>query len=239
MTEHSDDGTPDHEDAAPTDAAESVQSTVDPTPPPWGDDFNPERAWQTITHLRGREKELEADAKNWGRLREDPDYQRQVLADLGFEVEDADDQDDEDEYLDDDDPVAPIRKELSELQQWKAEQAASQARAEFNQHLDRLAGDAKVDLDDDDRDYLLNRSIKAGFNPQATEAAFTAFVERQKRLEQQAIERYSKSKRSPAAPQSGRSGEQTIDPNATPQQRAAARRERMAATMAAEADEAP
>jgi hypothetical protein len=50
-------------------AAEAPKPTAPPEPvatapetPPWGEDFNPERAWKTIQNLREREKELSKHA---------------------------------------------------------------------------------------------------------------------------------------------------------------------------------
>lgn len=46
---------------APTPAAPAQEPTQPQQPtetPPWGDDFDPARAWHTITQLREREKEL-------------------------------------------------------------------------------------------------------------------------------------------------------------------------------------
>lgn len=37
-----------------------MESVPDASSPPWGDDFNAEKAWGLVTHLRGREKELQA-----------------------------------------------------------------------------------------------------------------------------------------------------------------------------------
>jgi len=38
--------------------AQGQQNTDQAETPPWGDDFDPARAWKTIQHLREREKEL-------------------------------------------------------------------------------------------------------------------------------------------------------------------------------------
>lgn len=80
---------------------ETAQAAVEPTsetPVPWGDDFNAERAWKTITHLRDREKELEKQAKEFERLQSDPDAFREFVSQRGYELPDEDEPEpDEDE----------------------------------------------------------------------------------------------------------------------------------------------
>lgn len=71
---------------------ETAQDAVEPTEPssespaPWGEDFNPDRAWRTITHLRDREKELEKQAKEFERLQNDPTAFRALAEQYGYEI---------------------------------------------------------------------------------------------------------------------------------------------------------
>jgi hypothetical protein len=89
---------------------ETAQDAVEPNEPvaeapaPWGDDFNPDRAWRTITHLRDREKELEKQAKEFERLRNDPDAFREFVSELGYELPEDDDEPDTHEQPDFRDP---------------------------------------------------------------------------------------------------------------------------------------
>jgi hypothetical protein len=195
-------------------SAEAAQGAVEPNAPaPWGDDFNPERAWQTISHLRGREKELESKAKQFERLAEDEDALREFLAERGFTF----DEDDEEEPFDgttEDDPTAELRTKLSELEQWKAQQEAERGLAQFNKDLDGFAKEASVELSDLDREFILSQTIKGGNNPKAAKAAFDRFVEHRQAQEKAILDRYLKSKTEgvPSPPQPGKAGKAEFDP---------------------------
>ena len=155
-------------------AAQSVE-VADGSPPPWGDDFDAARAWQTISHLRGREKELESDAKAWKRFREDEDARRETLTELGYSIADDDDEDLDDEDFDDE-PVTQVpkalQKELDELKTWRSQQEQKEARQAFDDHLNSLAQGAEIELSPFERRAILAASIEAGFKPQHTEKAF-------------------------------------------------------------------
>lgn len=197
-------------------SAEAAQSAVEPeapsAPAPWGDDFNPDRAWQTITHLRGREKELEQQAKQYERLRSDPDAQRQFLADLGYEVDEDTGVDDEVE--DPDDPIQPLTQKLSELEAWKAQQEHQASLDAFNKDIAGFAAEAKVELTEDDKFLLLQKTFQTGGNPAAARKAFDAHVELIKARDKAIIDRYLKSKSDgvPSAPQPGKAGRAEFDP---------------------------
>lgn len=60
-------------------AQEQTQQPAETQTPPWGDDFDPARAWHTITSLREREKELSRQVLT-------PE-QREQLAEYGSLVE--------------------------------------------------------------------------------------------------------------------------------------------------------
>lgn len=198
-----------------TDAAPETGAGED-APTPWGDDFNPERAWKTISHLRGREKELEAQAKQFQKLREDPDALREFLAEQGLEFAEDDedtDVDPENAWVDDEDPdpTAELRKQVQELSQWQQQQLVNQAQAEFNEHIEQLASQEGVELDDFDRETILARSIQTGFTRDTTEKAFKSLVERNKQREQKALDAWRQSKRAPHVSASGKSATQKID----------------------------
>src|SRR5688500_13361811 len=96
-------------------------AATEPAAPPWGDDFDAQRAWETITKLRGFEKQ----AKEFERIQSDDDARAEWLKSQGYEIADdePDDSDDE-ELFEEDDPIAPVRTELEEIKQWKAQQEA-------------------------------------------------------------------------------------------------------------------
>lgn len=52
-------------DDANTKGSQSTATNSNPQNPPWGDDFDPARAWKTIQHLRGREADLEREKKEF------------------------------------------------------------------------------------------------------------------------------------------------------------------------------
>jgi hypothetical protein len=204
-------------------SADAAQSAETDAPPPWGDDFNADRAWKTISHQRRREAELEPDAKSWKRFREDDEYRREVLSELGYEVGGDDDNLEED--FEDDTPTDDPR--LSKFEKFIEEQQAKEANQQFNDHLDTLSGENK--LSKKERDWLKAESVQNGFTPQATEKAYKEFVEWRDERDKAAVERYTKSKQAPnTPPQPGRSGEEKRNPRDRNARRAA-----MAAAMVA------
>lgn len=166
----------------PTDEPADVQSTPEPdavtpeTPeaveeeevvvPPWGDDFDPERAWKTITHLRSREKELEATQKEYDRLKSDPDAQAKFLEQLGYELADDDTDEPADvvDVEDDDEPLDPLEQRLArieELEAQRAQEAQTQRLVQYVEHeFDEIGG-----LSDDQRTFVLNHARLLPFTP--------------------------------------------------------------------------
>jgi hypothetical protein len=158
----------------PVEAAQSAPETTD-APPPWGEDFDAARAWQTITHQRRREAELEA---------------------VGYEVEEDDIEDDEPGTNPD---VAALKQQLDDLAQWREQREAEERAAAFNADVDRLAEEADVELDSDDREWIAYRASKAqgGFTPEAVQAAFKALYDRDIARAQRYGERLKNSKKAP------------------------------------------
>lgn len=67
------------QDAPEAGAAQQAGQT--PQTPPWGDDFDPERAWNTIQKLREREKELEKQPRLTPEQKKQlTEYQQQIEA---------------------------------------------------------------------------------------------------------------------------------------------------------------
>lgn len=190
---------------------ETAQAAVEPTsetPVPWGDDFNPERAWKTITHLRDREKELEKQAREFERLQQDDSAFKEFVSQRGYEI--PDDEIEEPDDFPTDQPTSDPR--VDEIYQWKQQQEVDKALTAFHSDIDAKAEKAGVNVDQVDRDWLLQESIKGGFTPDAVNKAFDSLAERNKQLEQAAIERYIASKRAPTPPQPGKAGAPEFDP---------------------------
>jgi hypothetical protein len=180
----------------PVEAAQSAPETTD-APPPWGEDFDAARAWQTITHQRRREAELEAVAKEFERLKSDPDAQKEFISGLGYEVEEDDIEDDDESGVNPD--VAALKQQLDDLAQWREQREAEERAAAFNADVDRLAEEADVELDSDDREWIAYRASKAqgGFTPEAVQAAFKALYDRDIARAQRYGERLKNSKKAP------------------------------------------
>jgi hypothetical protein len=179
----------------PVEAAQSAPETTD-APPPWGEDFDAARAWQTISHLRSRETELEKQAREYERLQSDPDAQKEFLANLGYEVEEDD--------IEDDEPgtnpeVSALKQQLDDLAAWRERREAEERAAAFNADVNRLAEEADVELDDDDREWIAYRASKAqgGFTPEAVQSAFKALYDRDIARAQRYGERLKNSKKAP------------------------------------------
>lgn len=101
MGDMADGQTPDPQDAGAQAPAESGSAATPSAPqgeqaPPWGDDFDPARAWKTITSLRDKEKELSSKLSGYERAakeREDAEKtEAQKLADRLAEAEKAADE---------------------------------------------------------------------------------------------------------------------------------------------------
>ena len=131
-------------------------------------------------------------------------------------VQDSEETDDDDELEDDDDD--PRDHKLSELEanqrkhdEWIAQQEQQASLRAFNTDLDELAASREVELDDDDRALILERSVKIGaeskaWDRKATEQALDWLVKKYEKREQAALERVKSSKRAPHVPTGGTAG---------------------------------
>lgn len=221
-------------------AADTAQGAVDDTgsgtPAPWGDDFNPDRAWKTITHLR----EFEKPAQRFSKLEQgdDPDTFRALAEKYGYELADDDDGEDDDllSYEDDtetDDPIQPVVQRLSKLEDAIQERDNRAALDAAVDHVKELAKGKEIELSERERKWILQESIDGGFTPQATEKAFQAHLEWLEERGEAAVKKYAKTKRAPHVSPGGKAA--TNAPNLDDhKQRQAWMAERMAELAAGE-----
>lgn len=145
----------------PDAAAPETTTAVTEDAPPWGDDFDPQRAWNTIQTQRARETELEQQFKA---LREDPKALSEFLSELGYELPDDDDDTDEDTFLEDDpdedDPLAARLKDLErKLAEREQKESAQAEEAQLNQMLEGVEkqfASISPDIDEQQKVQLLN-----------------------------------------------------------------------------------
>lgn len=211
--------------AESAEAAQSAVESVSSSPPPWGDDFNPERAWQTITHLRDREKELESDAKAFKRLQDDEDARRDLLSQWGYEIDEG--QQEEEEELEEETPAPQLDPRVDAL-------IAERAQEAFERDLTKFAGDREVSPQA--HDWIESQTLKNGASPEALEKATKAWFEFEDGLTTKARESYLQSKQTPTRPpQPGKAGEAEFDRKAaTSTQRRLNREARIAAALEAQ-----
>jgi len=184
-----------------------AEPTEPPSSPPWGENFDPVRAWETIQTQRQSESELKQqlqEAKQvkdlWEAAQKDPELQAQILGMWGYDVEgNPEPEPTQPEFQD------PRVDQL--LQERQAEQDAQL----LTQHLNELAEKEGVQLSDRQRQRLFRDAVDAGLNPQATEQVFKQFVEDHKAEEQAIIDRYVKSKRTPRPASNGVPGSEKVD----------------------------
>ncbi len=143
----------------PVEAAQDAVETTEPdsveAPAPWGDDFDPSRAWQTITHLRDREKELEKQAKEFERLQSDPDAFREFLSQRGYELPEEDDE------LEHDDEAPEFRDPrvdqlLAEREQERRQQITFEVNAT---ELDEIQKQVERDLTKEEIETLTSLAV--------------------------------------------------------------------------------
>ncbi len=173
----SDETTTDQVDT-PAPEAEVVETS---TPAPWGDDFNPERAWSTITHLRGVEKELEPKAKSYERLTggEDLDAFKELAERYGFDIPDEEPE----EEFGEDPRLSEYDKKIAAIEQWKSEREAQEAANAFISDVNGWAKEKGMASDDEPLDdekmqfiFLRANANPKGLNQESAKEAFDAFV---------------------------------------------------------------
>jgi hypothetical protein len=176
---------------------EAADTAVEPTSPPWGDDFDAQRAWDTIQKLRPFEKQ----AREFERIKTDEEARAAFIKELGYEFADDDEPDvPEEELFEDDDPVAPLNKKLTELEQWKQQQEAKETANQIRQDLDAIHGDSDWELDDKARRWIVHEASQdpKGFDRAALERAHKDLIDQWEQIAARGVERAKKPK--PKAP---------------------------------------
>jgi hypothetical protein len=120
--------------------------------------------------LAEEKRELEArrqEADNWRALQEDPDFQRQALEQLGYEVPEPEPQY-EPEYIPD-----PRVDQLMEAERQREMQALA---GTIHDHIGKLSNEAGVALTELQREMLFNAAIENP-DPSRTEEIFKAVTD--------------------------------------------------------------
>lgn len=188
------------EAAEETPALETADTTSDEKPP-WGDDFDPQKAWDTIQTQRASEKELKERAKRADELEAELQDEQKLLDRLrerGYEVDD-----DEDPALEDEDGEFRDPR-VDELIAAREREQAEALVSDIQGHVKELAGKQSLELTDRQLRSLTREALDAGADPDATERLFGEFVEELKEYDKRAIERYRKSKNTTVPPGGGR-----------------------------------
>lgn len=201
------------ETTAPVD--ETSTEAAAPEAPPWGDDFDPARAWNTIKNLREHEKK----AKEFERIQSDEDARREWLTSLGYEIDDGENEEEAYEPLDEDtDPIVAQLSELSEWKESKEQEAYEQKRAAdwagFGEHISNLASEAKMDLSDKDKQRIaVECADKNGWpiGPNEAKKVFDEFMAEREEFRKKVIEEFRSSKKAPTISSGGKTATGTTD----------------------------
>ncbi len=150
------------------------------------------RKTQEIAGIKGRQEELDfLDA-----LRSDPETQRAVMDELRELLDGAD----EDATVDDSEAHDPIQDRLEALEQERAAEKAQALATEILSHINDLASEAGVELDDEDLNTLFERATGGeSIDKDFTAKAFQDFQARRTSQHDKWLKGYLKSKESPTA----------------------------------------
>jgi hypothetical protein len=202
---------------------EATDPSVDPNPAesagdggaplgPDGTPFDPERWSSFVQHTKAEKQQLKEQLEAERRVWEDENALRTRLAERGWAVEDDEETIDPDlSDFEDDDPNAEVRSKLSELEQWKQQQEQQAGLEAFNTDVNGFASEAGMELSDDERAWILQRTLQSGGNPEAAKKAFDAHVEYVKNVERKAIENLRSSKKAPHVSSVGKGATQVPD----------------------------
>jgi hypothetical protein len=173
----------------------------------------PESTEQEEVNWEERYKNLEGNhtkaTQEAAQLREifqalqDPEQQAEVLKAFGLTLGATQPGEEENDPLTSLEQRVAAREQADEQRSEQEQQQA--AMADFNSHVDQLAGkDHK--LSDNDRLLIYVKSTQGGFTPDSTEKAFNELVESRKAYDQEVINRYAESKKGPRPPIPGGTG---------------------------------
>lgn len=154
------------------------------SPPQHGDELYPRyeqmqadytRKTQAVAEQR-RELEAYRDAaESWQRMQEDPDFQRQALEALGYEVP----QDEEEEQVGYYEPEQALSDpRIDALMEAEQERSAQQVAAEIHDHIQTLAENAGVKLTQRQQASIFREAVDDGDpQPHRTQAIFEDFID--------------------------------------------------------------
>lgn len=177
---------------------------------PDDDGTSVDRLTRALEHEREERRQAKEELRM---LREDDDAFAEFIRARGFEL---DENEDDGEYEDDEDDedlspyeqrLASLEEQNQELRQTVMSGTERRFREDFDAHVDRLAVEAELTLDEDDKIVLWAKSAaknKGTPSTQGTEDAFKAFVEREEKRFEARMESYRKSKKAPRVPASGK-----------------------------------
>jgi DNA repair exonuclease SbcCD ATPase subunit len=141
---------------------------------------------RALEHEREERRQAKEELR---RIREDETTRAELLKEWGYEVEE---EVPDEELFEDDDPVAPLNEKLTRLEQWQQQQEAKEAAAAIRQDLDSFSEGSDWDLDDDDRQAIVERASRQnpnGFGPDELRKAHDWFIARLDRAAEAAVER--------------------------------------------------
>ena len=135
------------------DPTETVEETVEepaPAQEPVAEDPGEDvgalkRAYQRVKDERQQAKE------ELRRIREDEDARAALLKEWGYEVADDEADTSEEDLFEDDDPTAPLKKDLDEIKEWRAQQEQERERAAITADIVAINEGSDWELDDHDR----------------------------------------------------------------------------------------
>lgn len=189
-------------------SAETAQGAVEPASShPWGDDFQPDRAWQAIQNGRQTEKELKERLQSEQSVWDDENALLARIAEKYPHLIAEEDEDDIPELEDEDDDPVVHDPRVDDLLAWREEQQVARAQEAFDQHYNELAAAAKQQHGVDLPAEMFAGAIVAaamqdprGLTRDTTEETFSKLVEwakAQKAAEQPQV---------PSPPPTGRQG---------------------------------
>lgn len=202
----------DQQPAAPTAAPAQPADTPSPAVPDTGTHGAPQSPEvnfeQRYNDLRSQFDRTTPLAKNWERLQNDPDFQSQVLQELGYEIDGGDPDPNPQEFLDPSDQrVAQLEAELAEMRAWRGQQDQQAQLEALEAHVEGQLSQIPG-LEDSDKDWIVARAVALPPAEDGTPDIGTAYEEFQA-LEQAMQKRWVQSKRTSHVSAVGQPGTQT------------------------------